>query len=162
MINLNNYDLILGTPWMHQHQICLRFNPARVVVGSDEAQPLKLGSDTKLMVHLLSRDEQNIEDMREELRRYTEPSCKDISDTELPPLREINHTIPLIDEGKTYQWRPSRCPEVFRSLWAEKRNTYVQTGQWKITSARNTVPMLLIPKPGTTPPQLRTVVDLCE
>ena len=30
------------------------------------------------------------------------------------------------------------------------------------TSARNTVPMLLIPKPGTNPPLLRTVVDLRE
>ena len=28
IINLNNYDLILGTPWMHQHQICLGFNLA--------------------------------------------------------------------------------------------------------------------------------------
>ena len=23
IINLNNYDLILGTPWMHQHQVCI-------------------------------------------------------------------------------------------------------------------------------------------
>ncbi|KAF8804877.1 hypothetical protein BYT27DRAFT_7105938, partial [Phlegmacium glaucopus] len=35
IININNYDLILGTPWMHQHQVCIGFNPARVVVGSD-------------------------------------------------------------------------------------------------------------------------------
>ena len=28
IINLNNYDIILGTPWMHQHQICIGFNPA--------------------------------------------------------------------------------------------------------------------------------------
>ena len=125
VINLNNYDLILGTPWMHQHQVCLGFNPARVVIGSDEAQPLKLGSDTKLMVHSVSREEQSIANAREELRCYVEPLCKDIIDTELPPLREINHMIPLIDEGKTYQWRPSRCPEVFRGLWTEKRNAYI-------------------------------------
>ena len=30
IINLNSYDLILGTPWMHQHQVCLGFNPAHV------------------------------------------------------------------------------------------------------------------------------------
>ena len=35
-------------------------------------------------------------------------------------------------------------------------------GRWIITSARNTVPMLLIPKPGTKPPLLQTVVDLQE
>ena len=28
IINLNNYDIILGTPWMHQHQICIGFKPA--------------------------------------------------------------------------------------------------------------------------------------
>lgn len=85
-----------------------------------------------------------------------------MADTGLPPLRDINHTIPLIDEEKTYTWRPSRCPEMFQDQWSEKRDAYIKTGRWKITSARNTVPMLLIPKPGTKPPQLRTVVDLRE
>jgi hypothetical protein len=162
VINLNNYDLILGTPWMHQHQICIGFNPARVVIGSDEPLPLKAGDDTKLMVHTLSPDDQKIGIAREELRQYADPLCKEVSETELPPLRVINHSIPLIDDSKTYQWRPSRCPEAFRAQWAEKRDAYVKSGRWKITSAGNTVPMLLIPKPGTNPPQLRTVVDLRE
>ena len=61
IINLNNYDLILGTPWMHQHQVCIGFNPARIVIGSDEPLPLKVGTDTKLMVHSLLPDEQKIE-----------------------------------------------------------------------------------------------------
>jgi hypothetical protein len=78
VINLNNYDLILGTPWMHQHQVCLGFNPARVVIGSDDPLPLKVGSDTKLMVHSLSPDNQKLERAREELRRYTDPLCKEI------------------------------------------------------------------------------------
>ena len=42
IINLNNYDIILGTPWMHQHQICIGFNPAQIIIGSEIAQPLKL------------------------------------------------------------------------------------------------------------------------
>lgn len=54
IINLNSYDLILGTPWMHQHKICIGFNPARVVIGSDEPQPLKIGNDTKLLVNAVS------------------------------------------------------------------------------------------------------------
>ena len=162
IINLNNYDLILGTPFMHQHQVCVGFNPARIVVGSDESLPLKMGNDTKLMVNTMSIEDQRIEEAREELRRYAAPLCKDMADTDLPPLRDINHTIPLIDEEKAYQWRPSRCPEMFREQWSEKRDAYIKTGQWKVTSARNTVPMLLIPKPGTKPPQLRTVVDLRE
>jgi Retroviral aspartyl protease len=54
IINLNSYDVILGTPWMYQHKVCLGFNPARVVVGADEVLPLRHGIDTKLMVSLLS------------------------------------------------------------------------------------------------------------
>ena len=162
IINLNSYDLILGTPWMHQHKICIGFNPARVVIGSDEPQPLKIGNDTKLLVNTVSFEDQQIEKAREELRQYAAPLCKEMADTALPPLRDINHTIPLIDLERTYQWRPSRCPEMFREQWSEKRDAYIKTGRWKITSARNTVPMLLIPKPGTKPPLLRTVVDLRE
>ena len=162
IINLNSYDLILGTPWMHQHQICIGFNPARVIIGSDDSQPLKMGADTKLMVHSVTPEDWDLESAREELRRYTEPLCKEVSEMGLPPLRAINHTIPLIDEMKTYPWRPSRCPEAFRSQWAEKRNAYIKSGRWNITSAGNTVPMMFIPKPGTNPPRLRVVVDLRE
>ena len=162
IINLNNYDLILGTPFMFQHKICLGFNPARVVIGSDVALPMKAGFDTKLLVSMLSPDERQMESVREELRRYADPLCKDMEETDLPPLRAINHTIPLIDESKIYSWRPSRCPEVFRAQWVEKRDAYIRSGRWKITSAGNTVPMLLIQKPGTNPPLLRTVVDLRE
>lgn len=73
------------------------------MISSNEAQTLKMGSDTKLMVHSLSQEEQCVENAREELRCYAEPLCKEIGNTELPPLRDINHTIPLIDEDKTYQ-----------------------------------------------------------
>jgi hypothetical protein len=61
VINLNSYDLILGTPWMHQHRICIGFNPAQIVIGSDDSQPLKVGNDTKLMVHTLTPGDQGIE-----------------------------------------------------------------------------------------------------
>ena len=162
IINLNNYDVILGTPWMYQHQVCLGFNPARVVIGSDEPLPLKAGLDTKLMVSMLTPEEKQVESVREELRQYAEPLCKEMDETDLPPLRVINHTIPLIDESVTYPWRPSRCPEAFRAQWVEKKAAYLNSGRWKITTAGNTVPMLLIPKPGTNPPLLRTVVDLRE
>ena len=162
IINLNNYDAILGTPWMYQHQVCLGFNPARVVIGSDSALPVKAGVDTKLMAAMLGPEEQLVESVRDDLRRYAEPLCKEMDETDLPPLRAINHTIPLIDETKTYSWRPSKCPEAFRGQWAEKRNAYIKSGRWKITTTGNTVPMLLIPKPGTNPPSLRTVVDLRE
>ena len=82
----------------------------------------------------------------------------------VPPFRDINHTIPLIDEKKTYPWRASRCPEIFRGQWAEKCDACLKSGHWRVSTARNTVPMLLIPKPHKPKDaqELRTVIDLRE
>ena len=96
--------MILGKLWMYQHQICLGFIPVRVVVGSDEALPLKAGFDTKLMMTVMAPEDRHVESIREELRQYAEPLCKEISEIDLPPLRSINHTIALIDKSKTYSW----------------------------------------------------------
>lgn len=48
VINLSGYDLILGTPWLFQHQVTFGINPARVVVGSPMALPLSDGGVTQL------------------------------------------------------------------------------------------------------------------
>jgi len=147
---------------MHQHQVCLGFNPARVVIGSDKPLPLKAGNDTKLMVHTMSLKDKAVDQAHKDLHCYANPLCKEVHETSLPPFRAINQTIPLIYDKKTYPWQPSMCPEVFQAQGVEKRNAYVKSGCWKITSAGNTVPMLLIPKPSTNPLELRTVVDLRE
>jgi hypothetical protein len=73
--------------------------------------------------------EDEIEKARQDLRQYAEPLCKKAVDTELPPLQEINHRIPIIDPKKHYSWRPSKCPEPMRHLWAAKRDAYLKTGQ---------------------------------
>lgn len=41
MINLSNYNMILGTPWLYQHQVTFGINPVNVLVGSSSSQPLK-------------------------------------------------------------------------------------------------------------------------
>jgi Reverse transcriptase (RNA-dependent DNA polymerase)/Retroviral aspartyl protease len=161
--NLSNYDLILGTPWLFAHRMTLGLNPARIIVGSNPSLPLEGDAVTKIASHTLEIAEEEIQHAREELIEYARPLCKEMGETDFPPLRAINHEIPLIDKNKVYPWRPSRCPEMFRPQWIEKKNAYLKLGRWKITSARNTVPMLLIPKPGSKPgqiPELRTVVDL--
>ena len=106
----------------------------------------------------------DLERYRDELREYAKDISTDAMNSPLPPLRAINHTIPLIDEDRVYSWRPSKCPEALRPLWNEKRQAYLSTGRWRMTNARNTSPMLLLMKPGTgkngVPPKLRTVIDL--
>ena len=109
-------------------------------------------------------ENENLDKYREELREYAKPISTSAMNSPLPPLREINHTIPLMDENAVYAWRPSKCPEALRPLWNEKREAYLSTGRWRMTNARNTSPMLLLTKPGTgkngVPPKLRTVIDL--
>lgn len=160
VINISSYDLILGTPFIWQHQICIGLNPARVVIGSDKSLPITQGLETRPLVHSIDAENDEIARVRKELEELAAPLCKSMEETGLPPLRAINHKIPLIDEDKVYPWRPSRCPEVFREQWAEKRAAYINTGRWEVTTATNTMPMLLIPKPKKDKPELRTVFDL--
>jgi len=54
IININSYDLILGTPWLYQHQAYIGLNPGHVVIGSDKSIPIRLGSGTKLMAKAIS------------------------------------------------------------------------------------------------------------
>ena len=42
--------------------------------------------------------------VHKKLMEYVEHLCRNVEEMELPPFRDINHTIPLIDEKKTYQW----------------------------------------------------------
>ena len=41
LVNLDNYDAILGTPFLYQHQVTIGFNPSCVIVGSNEPLEMK-------------------------------------------------------------------------------------------------------------------------
>ncbi|KAF8831165.1 hypothetical protein HHX47_DHR1000004 [Lentinula edodes] len=156
--NLSSYDLILGTPFLFQHKVMAGFNEPRVIIGSNIALPIQGNNVSQLSSRAMDIYQDRINAVRKELVGYAKPLCRSMAETDLPPLRAINHTIPLIDESKILPWRPSKCPEKFRSQWAEKRDAYLKSGRWRMTSSGNTVPMLLIPKPGNQ--KLRVVVDL--
>ena len=107
---------------------------------------------------------QGLDDTRKQLRREAEDLCPDTSRTALPPMRAVNHTIPLIDDSKIYRFRPSKCPDAFRDQWRKKKNAYLDTGRWRTATGHNAIPLLMIPKPSTTDgqPSLRTVFDKRE
>ncbi|KAG6894503.1 hypothetical protein C0995_014136, partial [Termitomyces sp. Mi166 len=44
---------------------------------------------------------------------------------ELPPWREVNHEINLIDEGKQYKYHLPCCPQVLQEQLCEKTNRYL-------------------------------------
>ncbi|KAJ8473319.1 hypothetical protein ONZ51_g7961 [Trametes cubensis] len=166
LMNLLNYDLILGTPFLTQHRMVLGFNPPKVVVGSAMAVEVPSGRSRTIASRAADVLEDELDKVRDQLRAYAAPICQDTSDAPFPPLRDINHSIPLKDPSKVLHWRPSKCPDALRPLWIEKRDAYLASGRWQMTSARNTSPMLLLKKPGTgvngVPPRLRVVCDLRE
>lgn len=138
IINIHHYDLILGTPFLFQHRISVSLNPTTVVVGSESALPIKGSQVRVLKSHATAILDHRLQDVRFELREYAAPICKEVSDSPLPPLRVINHCIPLIDPDKVYSWRPSRCPDAHCESWREKRDAYVHSGRWRMSNARNT------------------------
>jgi len=80
---------------------------------------------------------------------------------ELPPLREVNHTIPLIDNNAQYKTRPPKCSTALFPLLREKTERYVKAGWWVATHGRNALPLLAIPKISDEL-KLRTVIDARE
>ncbi|RPD56922.1 hypothetical protein L226DRAFT_468051, partial [Lentinus tigrinus ALCF2SS1-7] len=125
VVNLDTYDMILGTLFIFQHKVALGMNPTRISIGSDEPVEIQ-GEETVVLafaaVELL---EDELEKLRAELRRDAQDLCQDGAKAALPPLRDVNHTIPLIDESKVYAWRPSKCPDALKPLWQEKKAAYV-------------------------------------
>ena len=107
---------------------------------------------------------EGLDEIRRKLRKEAEDLCPDTSKMDLPPMRAINHLIPLIDENKKYHYRPSKCPEAFRKQWLEKRSAYLKTGRWRTVMGHNLIPMLMIPKMSSSNglPTLRTVFDKQE
>ncbi|KAI0917595.1 hypothetical protein AcW2_007695 [Taiwanofungus camphoratus] len=163
VINLLNYDLILGTPFLFQHQVTLGFNPTTVEVRSKLTLPLQGKFVRVLESRAAEIYEDKIEHTHQYLCDYAACICREAGDSPLPPLWAVNHIIPLKDPTKVYTWRPSKCPDALRKIWDEKREAYLKSGRWQMTNARNTSPMLLLRKPGTgvngIPPALRTVCD---
>ena len=162
--NLDNYDAILGTPFLYQHQVAIAFNSSRVVVGSSEPMEMEGPEITTIPSAAAEVLNEGLDKIRRELRKEAEDLCPDTSKMDLPPMRAINHLIPLIDENKKYHYRPLKCPEAFRKQWLEKRSAYLKTGRWRTVMGHNLIPMLMIPKMSSSKglPTLRTVFDKQE
>ncbi|KAF8231853.1 hypothetical protein L208DRAFT_1182097, partial [Tricholoma matsutake] len=76
-------------------------------------------------------------------------SCQDILSgvpDKLPPLREINHHIPLVEEKKKYNHYLPKCPDLMRKPLSEKVVKYCYAGWWRPARAEQAAPMLVVPK----------------
>ena len=102
--NLDNYDMILGTPFIYQHKVVIGLNPPCVVVGSDK--PTEMNGPDVVTISSAAADllDNGISELRTQLRAEADDLCPDTSRTALPPLRDVNHTIPLIDPKQIYRF----------------------------------------------------------
>ncbi|KZT31313.1 hypothetical protein SISSUDRAFT_975312, partial [Sistotremastrum suecicum HHB10207 ss-3] len=145
IMNVEGYDLILGTPFFYQHMVLMGINPPQLSIGSIQSVPITEGVGiVKISSKAADILDEALESLRNELREYAKDICKDAVDTDLPPLRKINHTIPIKDPNKVYNWRASKCPESMQKLWQEKRDGYLKSGRWEFKSVPNAVPMLIL------------------
>jgi hypothetical protein len=74
----------------------------------------------------------------------------------LPPLRAINHRIPLISDSKRYHYHLPRCLDAMKPQLMEKLWQYINAGWWIPKTAPQAAPLLCIPKKSG---KLCTVVD---
>ncbi|KAG6870500.1 hypothetical protein C0995_012570 [Termitomyces sp. Mi166 len=69
---------------------------------------------------------------------------------ELPPWREVNHEINLIDESRQYKYYLPCCPRVLQEQLHEKTNRYLNEKWWEPWAATQAAPLLCIPKKDGT------------
>ncbi|KAG6898987.1 hypothetical protein C0993_002008 [Termitomyces sp. T159_Od127] len=65
---------------------------------------------------------------------------------ELPPWREVNHEINLIDNHKQYKYHLPHCPQGLQDQLWKKANSYINAKWWEAQSAVQAAPLLCIPK----------------
>ena len=147
VVNLDNYDLILGTPFLFQYQVVLAWNPTHMSIGSTTSLDVQ-GEDVAIVASAvvdIFKDE--LKKLHEELWQDTADLCQDGACAALPLLWDVNHSILLIDKLKLYSWQLSKCPEVLLSQWQEKKAAYLESSHWQLALGMNASPMLMIKKP---------------
>ena len=109
IMNLDNYNIILGTLFLFQHWVSIRFNDYRLWIESAIPLPITGEQVTVISSKVIDTYDQEIDKCRQEIKEYTKDLFKDTVDTLLLLMRAINHTILLIDKDKKYKFRRATC-----------------------------------------------------
>src|ERR1700720_2628862 len=128
--------------------------PSQYIPLSQKEEVLLAAMNAKLNV--LMKDEEQLPNLR---KNWVE-SAKDIlsgAPNHLPPLQEVNHKIPIIDEKKQYSYYLPRCPDALKTQLIDKIQDHKSAGWWEETNVSQTAPMLCVFKKGGA--KLLTVID---
>ena len=128
--------------------------PSQYIPLSQKEEVLLAPMDANL--NALTKDEEQLPDLS---KNWVE-SAKDIlsgAPSHLPPLREMNHKIPIINEEKQYNYYLPRCPDALKTQLINKIQNYKSAGWWEETNVSQAAPMLCVFKKGRA--KLCTVID---
>ncbi|KAF8231849.1 hypothetical protein L208DRAFT_1274918 [Tricholoma matsutake] len=141
VVNIDRYNAILGTVFMRKHGIMLDFEHEVL----DDLNDILFAICKDLACKAKSKGKKDLPCLHEEWKQ----SCQDILNIvpdRLPPLREINHHIQLVDEKKKYNYYLPKCTDSMRKPLAEKIAKYCKAGWWHPARAEQAAPMLIVPK----------------
>ncbi|KIK51936.1 hypothetical protein GYMLUDRAFT_146844, partial [Collybiopsis luxurians FD-317 M1] len=144
IVNVDRYDAIVGTYFMRKHGIQLDFENDKILICGKPAPILSVGEDASEFIRhaAMRRESQN------QYYRHKESSQNMLSGVPevLPPLREINHKIILIDEQRRYNYYMPRCPDYLKTQLSDKLGHYTRAKWWIQETTPQAAPMLCIPK----------------
>ncbi|KIJ28411.1 hypothetical protein M422DRAFT_91479, partial [Sphaerobolus stellatus SS14] len=152
--NVNYYNIILGTPFLLRFEILLDFknncvqmvSPSVVATyGSSKPGSRRTKQHIYGVQSRISLNESDIPALREAWQNRYADIFGDIP-LELPPFREVNHEIKLVDPSKVIRYRTPRCPEALKEQLIDKINQYITARWWRQMSTQQAVPMLCLPK----------------
>ncbi|KAF8240830.1 hypothetical protein L208DRAFT_1230908 [Tricholoma matsutake] len=147
VVNLDRYDTIIGMVFMRKHGIVLDFKHDEVHLKGKAVSTIIKSESTFCQVRWDQRPLEKKDILC--LRREWIAACKDILQgiPERPPsMREINHQIPLVDEGKRYNHHLPQCLDSMRQPLAKKIEKYYHAGWWRPAQAEQATPMLVVSK----------------
>ncbi|KAF8236635.1 hypothetical protein L208DRAFT_1037025, partial [Tricholoma matsutake] len=143
--NFDCYDMIIGTPFMHKNKVILDFKNKQVI----EQNNMTMSRSThSFWARLIPRPQHNwLHDPR--MPDGWNTVFSDIlggTRDQLPPWREVNHEIHLIDDNKLYHYHLPKVPNSLHEQFHEKVNRYVNTGWWEPRSVNQAAPMFCLSK----------------
>ncbi|KZT32161.1 hypothetical protein SISSUDRAFT_994344, partial [Sistotremastrum suecicum HHB10207 ss-3] len=147
IINLDTYDVVFGVPSLLDIKANLNFEhetPIITIGGTNDS--LFMAS----RVYKVNNNKKGHNMTPEEVRQKTTEWINEYPDVfgpiplKLPPLREINHQIPLIDENKKYHYHLPRCPDALKVELYEKIKKYTSAKWWIPKQVGQAAPMLCV------------------
>ena len=115
---------------------------------SDKKPPNKPGGTTLITEDEWSNIRQKVLNEVQDLFILDKPT--------LPPLRIVNHEIPLINPNLRTTHRASKCPDHLRDKLKEKVDRYITAGWWERSNLPSSAPLMIVLKKDGN---IQTVID---